>query len=189
MRRSNRFFWPRTNFVDLVQDLLQAEFQIPEVYGTDTVIKKPNASASFSGVSLRSNKKKTRVARSLIFSVSVPMVCPNLGQTCSIAVCYRIPSYIEKTDFDTKNAPTLKDCISALDANFSTIFADSEGKWHQEWLCIKKFFFSKNCFFALVWHEISKMSNSVKTSHFWYHFAPLDTLNTNPFTKTLFLTG
>ena len=35
-------------------------------------------------------------------------------------------SYSAKTDFDTKNAPTLKNCISALDANFSTIFADSE---------------------------------------------------------------
>ena len=121
-------FRPRTYFVDLTQDLLQEEFQIPEVYGADTVIKKPNANASFLGVSLGPNKKRTRAARSLIFLGNVPKVCPNLGQTCSITVCYRIPSYIEKTDFDTKNAPTLKDCISALDANFSKFFADSEGK-------------------------------------------------------------
>ena len=98
------------------------------MYGTDTVIKKPNARASFLGVSLGSNKKKTRIARILIFLGNVPKFCPNLGQTCSIAVCDRIPSYIEKTDLDTKNAPTLKDCISALDANFLPIFADYEGK-------------------------------------------------------------
>ena len=149
MRRSNRFFCPRTYIVDLDQDLLQEEFQIPKGYGTDTVIKKPNASACFLVVSLGPNNKKTRAARSLIFWVSVPMVCPNLGQTCSIAVCYRIPSYIEKTDFDTKNAPFLKDCISALDANFTTIFADSGGKWHQEWLCINKFLFWKKIFLPL----------------------------------------
>ena len=47
--------------------MLQEEFQIPEVYGTDTVIKKPNASASFLGVSLGPNKKRIRAARSLIF--------------------------------------------------------------------------------------------------------------------------
>ena len=123
--------------------MLQAEFQIPKMYGTDTVIKKPNASACFLGVSLGSNKKTTRVAWRLIFCVSVPKVCPNLVQTILITVCYRISSYSTKTDFDTKTASTLKDCISALDANFSTIFADSEGKWHQEWLCIKKFHFGK----------------------------------------------
>ena len=68
------------------------------------------------------NKKTTKAARSLIFWVSVPKVCPNLGQTSLRTLSYRIPSYIEKTDFDTKNAPTLKDCISALDANFSKFF-------------------------------------------------------------------
>ena len=51
---------------------------------------------------------------------------------------------------------------------------------HQSIFILEKFFF------ALVRHEISKMSNSVKTSHFWYHFAPLDTLNTNSFTKLFF---
>ena len=45
------------HFEELLQDLLQAEFQIPEAYGMDTVIKKPNASACFLGVSLGPHNK------------------------------------------------------------------------------------------------------------------------------------
>ena len=47
MPRSNRFFRTKTYFVELTQDLLQAEFQIPEVYGTDTVL---NFRAQFAAV-------------------------------------------------------------------------------------------------------------------------------------------
>ena len=45
MRRRNGFFWARAHFEELLQDLLQAGFQIPEAYGMDTVIKKPNEAA------------------------------------------------------------------------------------------------------------------------------------------------
>ena len=38
-------------------------------------------------------------------------------------------------------------------------------------------------------HEMSKMSNSAKTSRIGHHFAPLDELNTNPSTEIRFLNG
>ena len=49
----------------------------------------------------------------------------------------------------------------------------------------KNFHFGK-FFFALVWNEMSKMSNSAKTSRIGDHFAPLDELNTNQFTEIRF---
>ena len=50
----------------------------------------------------------------------------------------------------------------------------------------QKFFISVKVFFALVWHEMSKMSNSAKTSCIGHHIAPLDELNTNQFTEIRF---
>ena len=50
------------HFEELLQDLLQAEFQIPEAYGMDTVIKKPNVNPCFGGVSLGPHSEKTRTA-------------------------------------------------------------------------------------------------------------------------------
>ena len=40
-----RIFLPGAHFEELLQDLLQAKFPIPQVYGMDTVIKKPNEHA------------------------------------------------------------------------------------------------------------------------------------------------
>jgi hypothetical protein len=53
-----RIFCLRTHFEELVQDLLQAEFRIPEAYGMGTVIEKPHESACFLGVSLGPHSEK-----------------------------------------------------------------------------------------------------------------------------------
>ena len=55
------------HFEELLQDLLQTEFQIPEAYGMDTVINEPQKSACFEGVSLGAHNERTMAARSLIF--------------------------------------------------------------------------------------------------------------------------
>jgi hypothetical protein len=45
--------------------------------------------------------------------------------------------------------------------------------------------FNKLYFLPLNGIIMTKISNSAKTSHIWHHCAPLDELNTNPFTKTV----
>ena len=53
----------------------------------------------------------------------------------------------------------------------------------------QKFVILEKNFFALVRHEISKISYTVKTGDIWHDFAPLDQLNMNSFTKLFFSIG